>query len=161
MGAALGGIGVVIVGDGASGATAAVASAGAVTATLLDVTERRLPSPRRQVDETWLVRYRDWVHGAGFGLQLGFGAVTIVTSASLFLTWLLELLAGSIAAGAVIGAVFGLARALPLIANRTVFDASALRASQRWWQQRLPLVHRWTSAVMLTAGVLFVVAVGT
>src|SRR5450631_4176274 len=32
---------------------------------------RRVPGPRRQVDESWLVTYRGWVYGAGFGVQLG------------------------------------------------------------------------------------------
>ena len=34
---------------------------------------RRLPSWRRQVNEDWLVGYRPWVVGGGFGLQLGAG----------------------------------------------------------------------------------------
>ena len=40
---------------------------------------RKLPSWRRQVDEQWLTRYRGWVYGIGFGAQLGFGLVTIIT----------------------------------------------------------------------------------
>ena len=32
---------------------------------------KRLPGPRRQVNEEWLTRYRGWVYGAGFGVQLG------------------------------------------------------------------------------------------
>src|SRR5436853_2344202 len=31
---------------------------------VLDVA-RRVPGPRRQVDESWLDRYRGWVYGAG------------------------------------------------------------------------------------------------
>src|SRR5437588_3889490 len=30
----------------------------------------RIPSPRRQVDDAWLRRYRSWVYGLGFGVQL-------------------------------------------------------------------------------------------
>src|SRR5688572_17754383 len=41
-----------------------------------------LPLGRRQVDEDWLTSYRGWVYGLGFGLQLGLGVVTIVTSAA-------------------------------------------------------------------------------
>ena len=37
---------------------------------------------RRQVNEDWMARYRGWAYGAGFGLQLGLGVVTIVTTAS-------------------------------------------------------------------------------
>src|ERR1700687_389140 len=32
---------------------------------------KRVPGPRRQVDENWLGAYRGWVYGAGFGVQLG------------------------------------------------------------------------------------------
>src|SRR5919202_1077090 len=74
------------------------------------------PTIRRQVDERWLVTYRDWAYGAGFGVQLGLGAVTIVTSASVYLPWVLELAAATPAGGALVGAVFGLSRALPLLA---------------------------------------------
>src|SRR5690348_2261008 len=34
---------------------------------------RRLPGPRRQVNEQWLDTYRSWVYGGGFGAQLGIG----------------------------------------------------------------------------------------
>ena len=47
---------------------------------------------RRQVDETWLGRYRGWVVGGGFGVQLGFGLVTIVSSASVYAALLLAVL---------------------------------------------------------------------
>src|SRR6266508_6222145 len=46
-----------------------------------------LPTVHRQVNEDWLHRYRGWVYGAGFGAQLGLGAVTIVTSSSVYATW--------------------------------------------------------------------------
>src|SRR3954453_20692927 len=35
------------------------------------------PGGRRQVNEDWLGRYRGWLYGAGFGVQLGLGMVTI------------------------------------------------------------------------------------
>ncbi|MGI9659651.1 MAG: hypothetical protein ACR2OD_12135, partial [Gaiellaceae bacterium] len=44
----------------------------------------RLPTVRRQVDETWLTRYRGWVYGAGFGVQLGLGVATIVTTSLVY-----------------------------------------------------------------------------
>src|SRR3954452_14052235 len=30
-----------------------------------------LPTVRLLLDETWVLLYRDWIYGAGFGLQLG------------------------------------------------------------------------------------------
>ena len=111
-----------------------------------------LPTLRRQVDETWMNRYRDWVYGAGFGLQLGIGATTIVTSASLYVTWVVELLAGP-AVGAVVGAAFGLSRALPLVGTAHITTADVLRRAQRRWHDRLPAARRATIAVEAAAGV--------
>jgi sulfite exporter TauE/SafE len=107
-------------------ALAAVTAALAVLAALADLAGR-VPSRRRQVDETWLSTYRDWVIGTGFGVQLGAGAVTIVTSASTYLTWWFEAATGSPAAGAVIGGCFGLARGLPLLTMAGVRDVTELR----------------------------------
>lgn len=121
--------------------TLVVAATAAAAALVADV-RRRVPTIRRQVDESWLLRYRDWVYGLGFGAQLGFGGVTIVTSASSYLTWVLELVAGSAWAGAGIGAAFGLARALPLLAFARVHDATRLRARHRSLERLLPQAHR-------------------
>ena len=81
-----------------------------------------LPSWRRQVDEQWLTRYRGWVYGVGFGTQLGFGLVTIITSSTTYAVVLLALLTGSPAAGLLIGGVFGLVRALPSVLMAGVRD---------------------------------------
>ncbi|MGI8536413.1 MAG: hypothetical protein ACR2K2_07905 [Mycobacteriales bacterium] len=91
----------------------------------------RLPTVRRQVDEDWLHRYRGWVYGLGFGLQLGAGLVTIVTSPTLHLTLALAVLTGSPAGGAVVGVVFGLTRALPVLGTRRVTTTERLAGSAR------------------------------
>ena len=132
--------------------TLAVGGTVALVAVALDLAGR-LPTLRRQVDETWLTRYRDWVYGAGFGFQLGVGATTIVSSAALYLTWVVELLTGSPALGAVVGAAFGLSRALPLLGTARIFTADGLRVAQRRWQGRLPAARRTTIAVQAAAGV--------
>ena len=67
------------------------------------MTGRRLPG-RRQVNEDWLVAYRSWVYGAGFGLQLGAAVATVVNTALVPLFMLAALLAGNMTAGLVIGA---------------------------------------------------------
>jgi hypothetical protein len=150
MGAALGALGGLLhVRD--TRWTLAVAGALAMAAAALDLTGR-LPTLRRQVDETWMNRYRDWVYGAGFGLQLGLGATTIVTSASLYLTWVVELLTGDPVLGAVVGAAFGLSRAAPLLGTARITTADTLRGAQRRWQTRLPLVRRGTIGVQAAAG---------
>src|SRR3954447_8870550 len=54
--------------DGRIGFVAALLALGLV----LDLAGK-VPGPRRQVDESWLDRYRGWVYGAGFGFQLRAG----------------------------------------------------------------------------------------
>src|SRR3954449_11362696 len=115
--------------------TLAVAGVLALVAAALDLAGR-LPTLRRQVDETWMTRYRDWVYGAGFGLQLGIGAMTIVTSASLYLTWLVELLTADPAVGALVGAAFGVSRAAPVLGTGRIATAERLRKAQRRGQAR-------------------------
>src|SRR5262245_50414838 len=73
----------------------------------------RLRTTHRQVDETWRASYRGWVWGLTFGAQLALGVITVVTTSLVYVTWLGAFLAGSPAAGALVGLAFGLARALP------------------------------------------------
>jgi hypothetical protein len=88
--------------------------------------EQGPPSWRRQVDEAWLARYRGWVYGLGFGVQLGLGVVTIVTSSTVYATVVLAALTGSTTGGALLGLVFGGVRALPVLALRRVDDRAEL-----------------------------------
>jgi hypothetical protein len=91
----------------------------------------RSPGPRRQVNEDWLHRYRGWVYGAGFGLQLGLGVTTIVSTAAVYATGAAAFLAGSAAAGAAVGAAFGLSRAATLLAAGGVDEPRALAVLDR------------------------------
>ena len=63
-----------------------------------------------------MVRYRSWVYGLGFGVQLGLGVVTIVTTSAIYAMLLAAALSGSAAAGALIGGVFGFVRAAVVFA---------------------------------------------
>ena len=110
----------------------------------------RLPTTRRQVNEDWLVRYREWVYGTGFGFQLGMGVVTIVTSAAVYATMLLAVVAGSPVAGATIGATFGLVRALPVLAMAKIDGAAASRHFHRRMQGAGPWSRR-ASVILLCA----------
>jgi hypothetical protein len=159
LGAALGAVGGVLRLPSSWPALAAVTIAVALIAGVVDLAGR-VPSRRRQVDETWLTTYRDWVIGTGFGLQLGFGAVTIVTSASTYLTWWFEAACGAPAAGALIGGCFGLARALPLLTMSGVHDPTALRRRNAAIVTALPVARRVTiGAQVAVAGLLGVAAV--
>jgi sulfite exporter TauE/SafE len=91
----------------------------------------RPPGPRRQVNEEWLHRYRGWVYGAGFGVQLGLGVTTIVSTAAVYATGAAAFLAGSAAAGALVGGAFGAARAATLLASGRVREPRALALLHR------------------------------
>src|SRR5579884_3685059 len=110
VGAAAGGLGWLAGASPRPGAgwswTLAVGAGACLLAALWDLRGRPLP-PRRQVNEDWLATYRGWVYGAGFGAQLGAGFATIVTSATVPLTFLLALLTGAPARGGMVGAAFG------------------------------------------------------
>jgi hypothetical protein len=108
----------------------------------------RLPTVTRQVDENWLGRYRGWVYGGGFGVQLGLGVVTIVTTSTVYLTFLLALLSGSAAVGGLLGAVYGGIRALPILALRGVHSPEQLRAAHRRLQAGAPAAARATYLVL-------------
>jgi hypothetical protein len=149
-GAALG-AGLGLAGAGAfsllgSSSTVAVAtvSVAAVAAAALDlrVGGLRLPTVKRQVNEDWLSRYRGPVVGAGFGLQLGLGCITIVTTAMVYLTFVTAFWAASIWSGLLIGLTFGLVRGATILAVANVHRPEQLRRVHRrlaalerpsWW----------------------------
>jgi len=129
-------------------------AAAAIVAAALDRSGRPIPSWRRQVNEDWLRRYRGWVYGFGFGVQLGLGVVTIVTTAAVYLTWIAAFVAGSAVVGAVVGAAFGLARALPLLAAGSVRTPDAIRgrvAGVDAWAGRFRLVTVTVEALAAVA----------
>ena len=121
----------------------------------------RLPTVRRQVDEDWLTRYRGWVYGAGFGFQLGLGAVTIVTTAGVYLAWALALLSGSVGRGAAVGVAFGAARAVPVLAMGRVQRPDQLRRLHRGLQRWAGMAARISAATMaVVAAVAVAVSAG-
>ncbi|CAA9256640.1 MAG: hypothetical protein AVDCRST_MAG10-2469 [uncultured Acidimicrobiales bacterium] len=107
----------------------------------------RLPTVHRQVDKDWLGLYRGWVVGAGFGVQLGLGVVTIVNTAAVYLALALALLTGSVVAGAAVGATFGLVRAMVVLAVAGVRRPDQLRLALRRMQTWRPLSERIGIAV--------------
>ena len=112
-------------------ATRLVVLAGACAAAAAwDLSGRRLPG-RRQVNEDWLVAYRSWVYGAGFGVQLGAAVATVVNTALVPLFMLAALLAGDMAAGLVIGSVFGAARGASMALSSGVRTPEDLRRLHR------------------------------
>lgn len=117
-----------------------------------------LPSWRRQVDEGWLTRYRGWVYGLGFGAQLGLGVVTIVPSTTTYAVALAAGLTGHLGAGAAIGGVFGLVRAVPVTMLSRVTDPGALHATFRRVQAWAAPADRIARAGLVLAALTLVAA---
>jgi len=167
VGALAGTVGWLLPLDSAAFATAALvvlAVAAALAAAVEVGALPRLPTVRRQVDEDWLHRYRGWVYGAGFGLQLGAGLVTIVTSPTVYLTLALAVLTGSPGGGAVVGLVFGLSRALPVLGTRRVTTTESLAGSARRlasWERSGQAVAAVGLAAVATATAVQLVQVST
>ncbi len=156
LGALLGGIGALLSLGAGPTALVVVALAAVALAYDLGLGGLRLPTIGRQVDEDWLGRYRGWVVGVGFGVQLGLGVVTIVNTAAVYLALALALLTGSVAAGAVVGTTFGLLRALEILAVARVRRPDQLRAVLRRVQAQRRVSERIGVAVqavvLLVAG---------
>lgn len=99
-------------------------------AAALDLAGVRPPGLKRQVNEDWLGRYRDWVTGLGFGVQLGVGFATIIPT---FGIWALYLIAAGTGfpTAALMGIGFGVGRSLLLLSTRRVASPAALGERMR------------------------------
>ena len=104
----------------------------------------RLPTPVRQVNEEWMSRYRGWVYGLGFGIQLGSGVATIVTTSAVYVTLAAAALSGGPGAGAAIGATFGLVRGATLLAGIRVKRPEQLLAVDE-------ILRRWNARTLVAA----------
>ena len=93
-----------------------------------DLTGRRVPSLERQVDETWLSRYRGWVYGVGYGFQLGIGFATFVKSALTYGFALAAVLSGSPSVALGSGFLFGLTRGLSILSTSKISSPTELRS---------------------------------
>ena len=111
-----------------------------------------LPLGRRQVDEDWLTSYRGWVYGLGFGLQLGFGVVTIVTSAATVAALAVALLTQSAVGGLLVGLVFGGVRAFPALLLGRAASHGELRSMAAGLERRAPTAARATVVALVAAG---------
>ena len=130
VGAALGALGQALAAARAGAAGLAVLAGACAAAAGWDLSGRRLPG-RRQVNEDWLVAYRSWVYGSGFGLQLGAAVTTVVNTALVPLFMLAAVLAGNTTAGLLMGAAFGAARGASLVLVRRVRTTGDLRRLHR------------------------------
>lgn len=79
-----------------------------------------LPTWRRQVSRHWLDLLRPWAYATGFGLQLGFALVTIVTNSATYVFLLGAFISRDLTLGLLAGALFGLVRGSTVLAARHV-----------------------------------------
>src|SRR6266513_808415 len=120
----------------------AVLAAALAASTVIDlgIGGARVPSVRRQVNEAWLDEYRGWVYGLGFGVQLGLGVSTIVTTSAVYVTLVAAWLTGDPAAGALVAGVFGFVRGMSVLAGARVRSTAQLVALHAWigaWRRRI------------------------
>ncbi len=125
--AAVGALGVSSSGALAAGAVLALVAA-ALDAGLLGPP---IPHHRRQVNELWLSRYRSWVYGAGFGLQIGAGLATYIMTAAVYLTLALAALTGTPWAAFTIVMVFSSVRGAAIFLGARLTTPERLAAFHR------------------------------
>jgi hypothetical protein len=126
----------------------------AVTAGLLDLTSLQPWTPRRQVNENWIGRYRGWVYGTGFGLQLGLGFAVFVMSWGYWAMLAIAFVTGSAFAGTLLGAAFGLGRGMLLLLSRRSTTTERLHSFHRTMMRYKTGVFRATGFVTAAAGLL-------
>lgn len=119
--------------DLSPGATLAAAVVGALItlASDLSVGGWRLPSNPRQVNRSWLDRYRSWVYGVGFGWQLGVGVATFVMSATVYLMVVLAVLSGRPLFAFMVVVTFGFVRGLAILPASRVRTSPDLMSLHR------------------------------
>ncbi len=145
------------------GSWRAIAAAAVIAVALvIDATplRRRLPLTKRQVNEDWMVTYRGWVYGVGFGAQLGLGFITLVACAAIYATFAVEFLSHSLIAGVIIGATFGATKAATLLPAGRARDRSGLVTLHRRLIRFEPLSVGAVVAAEIAAAVILVGAIG-
>jgi hypothetical protein len=125
--ATVGALGISSSGALAAGAVLAVVAA-AIDAGLVGPP---LPHHRRQVNELWLSRYRSWVYGSGFGLQIGSGLATYIMTAAVYLTLALAALTGTPGAAFTIVMVFSTVRGAAIFLGARLTTPERLAAFHR------------------------------
>jgi len=148
-------------GDVGDAVRALLLAAVAVAALAADLRPRPLSHVRRQVDEHWLGTYRGWVYGLGYGLQLGCGLVTIVSSATVYLWVAAALLSGSVLAGVLFGATFGTVRGLILLTGAGLHSPDGLRTFHRRLDRLRPAARRAAQVVSASVVVMALAVVAT
>jgi hypothetical protein len=134
LGAALFALTVAVTAVGTSGRTLALLAAvacGIGAAADLGLLGFQIPVLRRQVNELWLDRFRNWVYGGGFGWQIGVGFSTYVMTAGLFVLVAVAVLTASPWVAFAVGVSFGTLRGLTVLLGAPIGSVADLQAIHR------------------------------
>ncbi len=151
VGAALGGVGSLAVADWSETTRLTVTGLVALGAGLVDLGVRP-PGPQRQVNEHWIGRFRGWVYGGSFGLELGVGVATYVVTWLVYATFAAAVLTADWRSGLLVGGVFGLGRSLGVLAAGWIDRPSRLTAFHRAMASLGPPVRRTAPVLASVAG---------
>ena len=91
----------------------------------------QLPDHPRQVDETWVTRYRPWVYASGFGWQIGTGLCTYVMSNAVYTVALVGAIVLPPRQALGLGVAFGASRGLTILVGAAATTPDRLRALHR------------------------------
>jgi hypothetical protein len=100
-----------------------------------------IPIWRRQLNDAWMSRYRNWVYGAGYGWQLGVGVATYIMTAAVLAVPLLGALTGEPLTALVICIVFGVVRGMVVLLTARAESPAQLRALHRRFADWGPAVR--------------------
>lgn len=107
------------------------------------------PFLRRQVNQDWLVNYRSWVYGGGFGWQIGVGVTTYVMTAAVPLMIVVGALGARLSAAVAIGVTFGLVRGLAVLMGARLRTPAALATFHRRFEALAEPVRQSVIGVQL------------
>jgi hypothetical protein len=100
-----------------------------------------IPIWRRQLNDAWMSRYRNWVYGAGYGWQLGVGVATYIMTAAVFAVPLLAALTGEPVTALAICVAFGLVRGMVVLLTARASSPAQLRTLHRHFADWGPAVR--------------------
>lgn len=150
LGAVLGALGSLMLGDVATGWRLGLLGAALALGVAWELARGSVPGPRRQVNERWLDEYRRWIYATGFGAQLGVGVVTIVVTSAVYGVLAAALLSATPIAGAAIGAAAGAMRGATLLVGATATTPHGLVALHERLRSIQRPVRRGALAAQLT-----------
>jgi hypothetical protein len=107
----------------------------------------------RQVNETWLGKYRSWLYGLGFGWQIGTGITTYIMTTAVLVTVALGALTASPLAALALGALFGFARGIAVLLGARITSPAALADFHRRFDALGPTVRRAVVAVQVAIAI--------